>query len=201
MGPRCLVLLPLVLLAACSLSDFPSSVFTPPWSSVYGAARDERAMADILVDKAIGRQVKAALLNGYGELGLRVKVYCFLGRVTLLGQVDDVDLRAFAVATAWEVEGVRGVATGWVAQSRADTGLADLEIAARLRTVLVGDEGLSATQIEAEVFGGKVYLIGIVRSQQDEDRALAHAMAVKGVTAVTSFLFPLEDMERAPEER
>jgi len=190
MGPRCLVLLPLALLAACSLSDFPSGVFTPPWSSVYGAARDERAMADILVDKGISTQVKAALLNGYGELGLRVKVYCFLRRVTLLGQVDDVDLRAFAVTTAWEVEGVRGVATGWVAQSRADTGLADLEIAARLRAALVGDEGLSATQIEAEVFGGTVYLVGLVRSRQDVERAVAHALGVRGVSTVTSLLIP-----------
>jgi osmotically-inducible protein OsmY len=88
-----------------------------------------------------------------------------------------------------------------VAPGLAGTAAADLQIAARLRAELVGDQNISATQIEAEVFGGRVYLIGIVRSQQDEDRALAHAMAVKGVTGVTSFLFPLEDTERAPEER
>ncbi|OGR34357.1 MAG: hypothetical protein A2051_01175 [Desulfovibrionales bacterium GWA2_65_9] len=192
--------LTLILLTTCALPDFDLITY-PPWSTIYNAARDERSVVDILLDKAISTQIKTALLQENGELGLKVKVYCFLRRVTLLGQVDDDAFKALAVATAWETEGVRGVGTGWVAPGRTGTTAADLHIAARLRAALVGDQDISATQIEAEVFGGRVYLIGIVRSQQDEDRALAHAMAVRGVTGVTSFLFPLEDSGRAPEER
>ncbi len=144
-------------------------------------------MADIGFDKAISTQIKGALLNQDGERGLKVKVYCYLRMVTLLGQLEDDNFKAFALATAWATEGVRGVTTHWEAPS-AGTGMADLEIAARLRAALVADEDLSATQIETEVFSGKVYLIGMVRSPQDADRAVAHAQAVKGVTGVTSLL-------------
>jgi hyperosmotically inducible protein len=179
----------LVLLTACAIPDF-DFVSYPPWTTVYNAARDERNVADILFDKAISTQIKTALLQENGELGLRVKVYCFLRRVTLLGQVDDDAFKALAVATAWETEGVRGVATGWVAPGRAGTAAADLEIAARLRAALVGDQDISATQIEAEVFGGAVYLTGMVRSQQDAGRALAHARWVRGVSSVISLLIP-----------
>lgn len=56
----------------------------------------------------------------------------------------------------------------------------------------MGDENISATQIEAEVFGGRIYLMGMVRSQQDVDRAVALARALPGVSVVTSLLIPTE---------
>jgi len=193
MQRKTVILLSLLLLAACSGSDLQSlmSDSFSPWGAVYNAARDERSVADIGFDKAISTQIKGALLNQDGERGLKVKVYCYLRMVTLLGQLEDDNFKAFALATAWATEGVRGVTTHWETPSNPGTGMADLEIAARLRAALVADEDLSATQIEAEVFSGKVYLIGMVRSPQDAYRAVAHAQAVKGVTGVTSLLnFP-----------
>lgn len=187
----------LVLLTACALPDF-DFVSYPPWTTVYGAARDERNVADMLYDKAVSTHIKAALMGKNGELGLKVKVYCFLRRVTLLGQVGDDDFKAFALATAWEAEGVRGVDSAWVDPGRAGTAAADVEIAARLRAALVGDEEISATQIEAEVFGGQVYLMGMVRGQQDADRAVAHARALPGVSGVTSLLIPTQQDQTDP---
>lgn len=194
--PQCLTLLCLVLLAACALPEMPTPPFTP-WSTIYGAARDERSMADMLFDKAVSSAIKAELMNKNGALGLRVKVYCFLRRVTLLGQIADDDFKAFALATAWEAEGVRSVAAVWVEPNPARTSAAggavsDLEIAAKLRAALVGDENISATQIEAEVYGGRIYLMGMVRNQQDVDRAVALARALPGVSVVTSLLIPTE---------
>jgi len=192
-----LVLLPLVLLAACALPELPTPSFTP-WSTIYGAARDERSMADMLFDKAVSTAIKAELMDKSGALGLKVKVYCFLRRVTLLGQVNDDDFKAFALATAWEAQGVRSVVAVWVEPGPAGAARYDLEIAARLRAALVGDEDISATQIEAEVFGGQVYLMGMVRSRQDVDRAVDHAQAVPGVSGVTSLLIPTQQDQPQP---
>ncbi|MDP3427615.1 MAG: BON domain-containing protein, partial [Humidesulfovibrio sp.] len=141
----------------------------------------------------------AELLQQNGELGMRVKVYSFLRRVTLLGQIGDADFKAFALATAWEAQGVRSVDSAWVDPGLAGNTAVDLEIAARLRAALVGDEDLSATQIEAEVFSGQVYLMGMVRGQQDADRAAAHARALPGVASVTSLLVPTR--QDRPEPR
>jgi hyperosmotically inducible protein len=85
---------------------------------------------------------------------------------------------------------VKGVSTHWEAPGKTDTTAADIEIATKLRAALVADKEISATQIETEVFGGKVYLLGMVRSQKDADKAVAHARGVAGVTGVTSLLIP-----------
>lgn len=183
------VVLASALLSACSLVDLPTPPFTP-WGTIYGAARDERSVQEILFDKAISTQIKGALLNRSGGLGLNVKVYSFRRRVTLLGQLADDDLKAFALATAWEADLVRSVSAHWVPPEEGGGAFADLEIAARLRAALVADENISATQIELEVFGGQVFLVGMVRGQKDVDRAVAVAQGIAGVTGVTSLLLP-----------
>lgn len=180
-------LLALALVAGLVLPAKPASAFTP-WGAVYDAARDERSVGDITADKKISTEIKSALVNKNGKLGLAVKVYCFLGKVTLLGQLADDAFKALAEATAKKTKGVKSVTTYWEAPGKQDTTTADLEIAGKIRVALVGDKAISATQIETEVFSGKVYLVGMVRSQKDADKAVAHAKAVKGVTGVTSLL-------------
>lgn len=159
-----------------------------PWTSVYGIARDERTVAQIARDKKIVTEIKAALLQRDGKLGLAVKVYCFVGRVTLLGQLADEPFKRFAIATARRVSGVRSVGARWEAPGKTDTTAQDLAIAAKIRAALIADKGVSATQIEAEVFGGRVYLLGMVRTRADARRAVADARGVAGVRDVVSLL-------------
>jgi len=189
----------LIFLGGCALPELPGTPPITPWSTIYGAFRDERDMSDMLFDKAASLQIKGALLNKDSALGLKVKVYCFMRRVTLLGQLADEEFKAYALASAWGADGVKGVQTAWVEPGQGDTTLADLEIASRLRAALVADEDLSATQIEAEVFSGQVFFVGMVRSQEDADRAVGHAREIQGVVAVTSLLIPTrQDEARAP---
>jgi hyperosmotically inducible protein len=180
-----LAALALALAVALALPATPASAFTP-WGAVYDAARDERSVGTITADKKISTTIKSALVNRDGKLGLAVKVYCYVGKVTLLGQLADEKFKDFATATAKKTKGVKTVASYWEAPGASDTTAADVEIAARLRAALVADKDISATQVE--VFGGKVYLIGMVRSQKDADKSAAHARAVKGVTNVTPLL-------------
>jgi hyperosmotically inducible protein len=161
-----------------------------PWGAVYELVRDERSLSDISIDKAIATEIKAALLEKNGKLGLAVKTYCYLGKVVLLGQLADDSFKSFAVATARKTPGVKGVTTHWVPPSRRGSTISDLEIAAKLRAELVEDKDISATQVEAEVFSGHVFLLGMVRSQKDAAKAAAHAKSVSGVKSVTSLLVP-----------
>ena len=159
-----------------------------PIGAIYDAARDERSVGDITADKKIATGIKADLAGKDAKLALSVKVYCYMRRVTLLGQLADEKFKDFAVATAKKASGVKSVTTHWEAPT--DTTAADVEIAAKLRAALIADKAISATQIETEVFGGKVYLIGMVRTAKDAAKAQAIAKGVKGVTSVTSLLIP-----------
>lgn len=166
----------------------PAAAQFNPIGAIYDAARDERSVGDITADKKIATGIKADLVNKDSKMALSVKVYCYMRKVTLLGQLADEKFKDFAVATAKKAKGVKSVSTHWEAPT--DTTAADVEIATKLRAALIADKEISATQIETEVFGGKVYLIGMVRTSKDSTKAQAIAKGVKGVTSVTNLLIP-----------
>lgn len=190
MQPTTRISLALACVLACWLALPGQSAAFTPWGAIYETARDERSVGDIAADKKITTTLKTTLLERDKKLGLAVKTYCFLGKVALLGQLGDESFKTFAVNAAKKTRGVKSVATYWVAPGKEDTTAEDLEIASKIRAALVGDKEISATQIEQEVFGGKVYLLGLVRTKADAQKAVAHAKAVKGVTEVVSLLVP-----------
>lgn len=179
-----------VLFCALLLTPAAALAFPTPWGAIYGVARDERSLLDIAKDKAAVTEIKAKLMDRDRMKGLAVKVYCFVGHAILLGQLDDADFQEFAMGIARQADHVKSVEAHWEPPTDESTLAQDLEITARLRTALMADETVSSTQIEFEVFAGKVYLLGMVRSQQDADRAVAQASVVPGVMNVVSLLAP-----------
>lgn len=178
------------LLFALLFAPALAQAFPTPWGAIYGAARDERSLLAMARDKAAATEIKAKIMDRDRMKGLAVKVYCFVGHAILLGQVDDAEFQDYAVAIARQADHVKSVETHWEPPTDEGTLSRDLEITARLRAALVADENLSSTQIEFEVFAGKVYLLGMVRAQQDADRAVAQASVVPGVLNVVSLLIP-----------
>jgi len=76
----------------------------------------------------------------------------------------------------------------WGTQNAAaqEKSVADAAIAAKVKTAINGDTGLSRMDISIEVYDGVVHLGGFVNSLADIARAEALARAVAGVTAVKS---------------
>lgn len=164
------------------------SIAWTPWGAIYESARDERSVGDQASDKKISLGIKGDLADKDSKMALKVHVYCFLGRVYLVGAIDDSNFRSFAVQTAKNTENVKKVIKYFVKET--DTTADDLEIAAKVRTALIAEGDLSATQVEQEVFNGEVVLLGMVRSKADANLAVKVAKSVGGVRKVRSFLIP-----------
>lgn len=167
-----------------------ASVAWTPWGAVYESAMDERSVADQAADKAIVVDVKAKMADRDAKKALKVKVYCFLRHVFLVGAIDDTAFRSFAVKTAEAEEDVREVTKYFVKET--DTTGEDLKVAAKVRAQLIGDSELSSTQIETEVFNGEVVMLGMVAGSKDITIAKRVAAEVTGVRKVTSFLIPMK---------
>lgn len=156
--------------------------------AVYSVPHDERSVGTIVDDSVIVSDIKADLVGMDGSDGLATKVYSFGGRVYLVGE-PSVSFRDKAVRAARQVKGVRSVTPHWFAPG---TGRAmdDTVVATRVRTNLIAEKALSSTQIELEVYGGHVVLMGMVRAAADVDRAVRVTRATQGVRGVSSYLIP-----------
>ncbi|MCJ2162970.1 MULTISPECIES: BON domain-containing protein [unclassified Pseudodesulfovibrio] len=176
--------IPICLILCLALS---SAAWTP-WGAIYGSARDERSVGDQASDTEISLSVKKAMADTDPGKALKIHVYCFVGHVFLVGAINDADFQNFAVKTAQGTKNVRSVTKYFVAESQ--TTANDLKTTAKVRTALIVEGDLSATQIEQEVFNGEVVLLGMVRSTADAQLAIKVARGVEGVRKVTSFLIP-----------
>lgn len=81
----------------------------------------------------------------------------------------------------------------------------DAAITAKIKLKYAKDPIVSAMRINVDTFKGKVYLIGSVKSKQEEERAIKLAKETYGVTDVESKLVMLEPYvdpaREKPEEK
>lgn len=165
-----------------------SCIAWTPWGAIYESARDERSVGQQADDKRISLDIKGKMANKDGKKALKIHAYCFMGKVFLIGAINDTSFRSFAVKTSKSIKGVKSVRTHFVKET--DTTSDDLEIAAKVRANLIAEGDLSATQIETEVMNGEVVMVGMVRSKADASLAVKVAKGTTGVRKVTSYLIP-----------
>lgn len=166
----CMLLTGLLALQACS---FPYNIYT-----------DHREISTQIDDKTIATDIKTRLMGERLPEGWELSVYCFRGRVYLVGEIPE-ESRAWAVQLAQKVDGVEEVIPHWFASpaSSGDT-MAELKLSANL----LSTPNLNSTQISMEIHGGEAVLLGIVSDQGVVNRAVRIAQNTPGILKVTSYL-------------
>jgi len=69
-----------------------------------------------------------------------------------------------------------------------DTMIDDGTISTRVKTAFINDPVVGAARIDVKTFQGVVTLSGLVKSKDEEDKAIALARTIKGVSDVKSTL-------------
>ncbi len=166
----CLLLIGLLTLQGCS---FP-----------YGMYTDQRDISTQIDDQTIAMDIKTRLMGEKLPEGWELSVYCFRGRVHLVGEIPE-ESQAWAVQLAQQVDGVKEVIPHWFAipTNSGDT-MAELKLSANL----LSTPNLNSTQISIEVHGGEAVLLGIVSDQGVVNRAVRIAQNTPGILKVTSYL-------------
>lgn len=150
----------------------------------WGIYDDKRLIDTMSEDKAIATGIKAELLKEHFTDAFSVAVYCYYGKVFLVGELP-VDMREKAIAVAQSFH-PRSITTCWFRPGISERG--NFALAADLRAALIGAKGLSSTRVDTEVNAGRVVLLGVVEDERERKLAIETAREVKGVLSVTSYL-------------
>ena len=169
-----------ILLAALLLSSVILSACATP----YAVYDDKRLMDTMADDKGMATNIKSALMKAHFKEGWDIAVYCYYGKVYLVGEIPP-NMQAQAVEIAKKYK-PRSVTTHWFTPLTVDTN--DFFIATQLRTDLIGTKGLSSTRVDTEVNSGRVVLLGVVANEAERQLAINTAKKTPGVTKVTSYL-------------
>lgn len=158
--------------------------------TIYKTAVDERNVGTIVKDETISAKLQAKFLEDKTVSYLGISPLSYEGHVYLVGEYASNAERDRAVALAKDTDGVREVTTFLLPRKIGDTcGTTDnLERKAAVKKRLIEDTSIWSTNVNVEMVQCRVVLLGIVGSQAELDKAIAHAKAVPGVREVKSFL-------------
>jgi hyperosmotically inducible protein len=157
--------------------------------STYGVAVDERKVGTIVSDEEIKLSIQEKLLVDDAIKILDISTFCYNGHVYLVGEYGTEKERERALEIASNTSGVKSV-THYLLRKKEDTcGWTDnLEIDGKIRAELIGDQDISSTNIDVKAVQCHVVLLGIVGSEREIAKAIAHTKSVTGVRGYTSYL-------------
>jgi len=148
-----------------------------------------RTVGDRIDDSAITAAVKTRLTTNLDTSAHEIDVDTLNGNVRLSGVVDSQDERSEAGRVARRTHGVRSVDNELTVGSKTvGTVIDDKVLVARVKAALIGDETVSAAEIDVDVDNGVVTLSGEVGSWTEKSRAARVARSVEGVRGVRDLL-------------
>jgi hyperosmotically inducible protein len=140
-------------------------------------------------DSGITSVVEASLAANDKVKARAVEVQTREGVVYLTGVVDTEEARREAGRVAWRTEGVDGVVNDLTVGERTVGSWADdVLISSKVKSKLIGNSEIRASDIDVSSSQGVVTLIGRVSSNAVKQEAERVARATKGVTDVSNEL-------------
>lgn len=158
--------------------------------TIYGAAVDERNVSTIASDHSI----KARILKKFADdehVGvLDFAVSSYEGHVYLIGEYETNVQKERAVQIAKNQDDVTGLTTYLIVKNpKSLCGPAkNLELTAKVKAKLIDDKEIWSTNIDVKTIQCISVIWGLVGSQEEISRAIAHARSVENIKQVKSFL-------------
>ncbi|MEA3427719.1 MAG: BON domain-containing protein [Thermodesulfobacteriota bacterium] len=156
----------------------------------YSTAVDERNVRTVASDT----KIKATIFQKFIEDDLvktfDIDIACYYGHAYLIGEYNAEKQKKRAVEIARNVEGVKDVNTYLLKKKKGDPcGTRDnLAIKSKVKAKLIKDGDIWSTNVEVAVVQCNVIVVGVVGSNKEIEKIIAHAKSVGGVRSVKSFL-------------
>lgn len=165
-------------------------LFTSGGCTVYSAAVDQRNIKTIASDTNIKLSIEKSFLDDKNIKILDISAFVYAGHAYLTGEYDTELQKQRAIAIARQTEGVKAVTAYLLAKRKGDfCGVTDnATLATKVKTALIGDDDIWATNINVEAVQCHIVLLGIVGTQAEIDKAIVHARMVENVRGVQSYL-------------
>ncbi len=155
--------------------------------------------------RSIGTQIDDSIMqkNLASRLTLRDKSYLLSvnikvldGRIFLTGKVDDPEEKLQITKLAWETAGVRSVKNDIKIKEKFDfkQSAKDLLITSQLRTALILNKKIKATNYNIDTYKKKIFIYGIALSKDERKETIKEAKEILDVKDVVASIFLVEDL-------
>ncbi len=159
-------------------------------------AFDPRSVGTQIDDSIMQKNLSARIILLNKKYLLTVKSKVLDGRIFLTGKVENPEEKLKITKLAWETVGARSVRNDIKIKDKFDfkQSAKDLLITSQLRTALIMNKNIKATNYQIDTYKKKIYIYGISLTTIEKDEVLKEAKQILDVEDVTASLILVDDL-------
>ena len=159
-------------------------------------ATDPRSLGTQIDDSIMQKNLSSRILIINKNYFLSVKSKVLDGRIFLTGKVDDPEEKLKLTKIAWETVGVRSVRNDIKIKEKFNfkQSAKDILITSQLRTALILNKNIKATNYQIDTYNQKIYIYGIAITTEEKDLVVSEANEITDVKDVIASIILVEDL-------
>ena len=159
-------------------------------------ALDPRTVGTQIDDSIMQKSISAKILAKDKKYLLSVKTKVLDGRIFVTGKVDNPEEKLMITKLAWETKGARSVRNDIKIKEEFNFSQSakDLLITSQLRTALIVNKNIKATNYQIDTYKKKIYIYGIALTSEEKDLVISEAKEILDVEDVIASIILVEDL-------
>ena len=169
-------------------------------SGIFGTgvsvAIDPRSLGTQIDDSLMQKNLTARILLLNKNYLLSVKSKVLDGRIFLTGKVDEPEEKLKLTKIAWETNGARSVRNDIKIKEAFNfkQSAKDLLITSQLRTALILNKEIKATNYQIDTYKKKIYIYGISQTKDEKDLVITEAKEILDVEDVIASILLVNNL-------
>ena len=188
----------LFILLLLFLSSWVGSSSVGIFGSGVSVAYDPRTVGMQIDDSIMQKNLAARLSLVEKKYLLYISTKVLDGNIFLSGKVDEPEEKLKIIKMAWETKGVRSVKTAITikGQSNFKNSAKEALITTQLRTAIIFNKDIKATNYNIDTINGKTYIFGIAMTQEEKKEVIEEAKEIYGVKKVVPSIILVNELSR-----
>ena len=159
-------------------------------------ALDPRTVGTQIDDSIMQKIISAKILAKDKKYLISVKTKVLDGRIFITGKVDRPEEKLQITKLAWETKGARSVRNDIKIKEEFNfkQSAKDILITSQLRTAIIVNKNIKATNYQIDTYKKKIYIYGIALTSEEKDLVISEAKEVLDVEGVIASIILVEDL-------
>ena len=185
-----------IVLISCILFGCVGVSSTGIFGTGVSVAIDPRSIGTQIDDSIMQKNLTTRIILLDKKHLLSTKTKVLDGRIFLTGKVDDPEDKLKLTKLAWETDGVRSVRNDIKIKEDFNfkQSAQDIFITSQLRTALIVNKKIKATNYQIDTYKKKIYIYGIAISSEEKDLVVQEAKNISDIKDVIASILLVENL-------
>jgi|TARA_B100000035_G_scaffold300776_1_gene296765 osmotically-inducible protein OsmY len=159
-------------------------------------ALDPRSVGTQIDDSIMQKNLAARIVLENKKYLISVNSKVLDGRIFLTGKVDDPEEKLKLTKMAWETDGVRSVKNDIKVKENFNfkQSAKDILITSQLRTALILNKNIKATNYQIDTYKKKIYLYGIAITLDERKEVIEEAKLISDVEDIIASILLVDEL-------